>query len=146
MSSALFYSDWSSPEDLGSKVASTSVFNVTTPVTNVNPGALQALLPGIQVSITGTNTLRCVSSHHHEFIIKELKKANNERKHNSRGVKPKYISFNSVAGDRWLVECDHSDSVKAWSRPDPNVFQLLHARAILLINEFTCPQRDRERP
>ena len=132
MSSALFYSDWSSPEDPGSKVASTSIFNITTPVTNVNPGALQALLPGIQVSITGTNTLRCVSSHRHDFIIKELKKANNERKHSSLRsdtVKPKYIAFNSVSGDSWLVESDHSDSAKAWSRPDPNVSQLLHARA-----------------
>ena len=132
MSSALFYSDWSSPEDPGSKVASTSIFNITTPVTNVNPGALQALLPGIQVSITGTNTLRCVSSHRHDFIIKELKRANNERKHSSLRsdtVKPKYIAFNSVSGDSWLVESDHSDSAKAWSRPDPNVSQLLHARA-----------------
>ena len=94
--------------------------------------AVRHLLPGIQVSITGTNTLRCVSSHHHDFIIKELMKANTERKHNSLRsdtVKPKYIAFNSVAGDNWLVENVHSDSVKAWSRPDPNVFQLLHARA-----------------
>ena len=116
MSAAIFFTDWHEEHDDELAHLGQHIFNITVPSPTLNPGQVQALFPGIQLSITGPGTLRCYLTLDMDVIQDELLKSN--REHNARmpfsAVNPRYITINSSAGDMWLVKQGYSAVARSW--------------------------------